>query len=38
MIAEIIERGIDEFCTDIGGIELNITYSDKNKFNDIGRL
>lgn len=35
MIPEIIERGIDEFCTDIGGIEFNITYADKTKFKEI---
>lgn len=35
MISEIIERGVDEFCTDIGGIEFNITYSDKNKLKEI---
>lgn len=34
MIPEIIERGIDEFCTDIGGIEFNITYADKTKFRE----
>lgn len=32
MIPEIIERGIDEFCIDIGGIEFNVTYTDKTKF------
>lgn len=35
MIPEIIEGGIDEFCTDIGGIEFNITYADKTKFKEI---
>lgn len=35
MIPAIIERGIQEFCTDIGGIEFNITYSDKTKFKEI---
>ena len=35
MIPEIIERGIDEFFTDIGGIEFNITYADKTKFKEI---
>ncbi|MBQ4529584.1 MAG: hypothetical protein IJA36_03075 [Lachnospiraceae bacterium] len=35
MLSEIIERGIDVFCTDIGGIEFNITYSDKTKFKEI---
>lgn len=34
MIPGIIERGVDEFCTDIGGIEFNITYSDKTKFKE----
>ena len=28
----MIKRDIDEFCTDIGGIEFNITYVDKTKF------
>ena len=31
----IIEKEILEFCTDIGGIEFNITYSDKTKFKEI---
>ncbi len=35
MIPEIIERDIEEFCTDIGGIEFNITYADKTKFKKI---
>lgn len=35
MLLAIIERGIQEFCTDIGGIEFNITYSDKTKFKEI---
>ncbi len=35
MLSEIIERGIDVFCIDIGGIEFNITYSDKTKFKEI---
>lgn len=35
MIPSIIEREIDEFCTDIGGIEFNITYADKTKFKEI---
>lgn len=35
MILEIIERGINEFCTDIVGIEFNITYADKTKFKEI---
>lgn len=35
MLPAIIERGIQEFCTDIGGIEFNITYSDKTKFKEI---
>lgn len=34
MIPEIINRDIDEFCTDIGGIEFNITLADKTKFKD----
>ena len=35
MIPGIIEKGVEEFCTDIGGIEFNITYSDKSKFKEI---
>ena len=35
MLPAIIERGIQEFSTDIGGIEFNITYSDKTKFKEI---
>ena len=35
MLPAIIERGIQEFCPDIGGIEFNITYSDKTKFIEI---
>lgn len=35
MLPAIIERGIREFCTDIGGIEFTITYSDKTKFKEI---
>lgn len=35
MLPAIIERGIQEFCTDIGGIEFNITYSDKTEFKEI---
>lgn len=35
IISEIIERRIDEFCTDIGGIEFNITYADRTKFKKI---
>ena len=35
MLPAIIERGIQEFCTDIGGIEFTITYSDKTKFKEI---
>lgn len=34
MIPGIIEKGVEEFCTDIGGIEFNITYSDKSKFKE----
>lgn len=34
MIPEIVGREITEFCTDIGGIEFNITYSDKTKFKE----
>lgn len=34
MLLGIIERGVEEFCTDIGGIEFNITYSDKTKFKE----
>lgn len=38
MILEIIDRGIDEFCTGIGGIEFNTMYSDKTKFKKIYRV
>ena len=34
MLPEVIERDIEEFCTDIGGIEFNITYADKTKFKE----
>lgn len=34
MLPGIIEKGVEEFCTDIGGIEFNITYSDKSKFKE----
>ena len=34
MLPGIIERGVEEFWTDIGGIEFNITYSDKTKFKE----
>ena len=33
-VEEAIQRNIEEFCTDIGGIEFNITYSDKTKFKE----
>ena len=35
IMPEIIERRIDEFCTDIGGIEFNITYADRAKFKEV---
>lgn len=35
MILEIIDRGIDEFCTDIGGTVFNIMYLDKTKLKEI---
>lgn len=35
MLPEIIEKRIEEFCTDIGGIEFNITCSDKTKVKEI---
>jgi len=34
MIPEVIERDIEEFCTDIGGTEFSITYADKIKFKE----
>lgn len=34
MLPGIIERGVEEFCTDIVGIEFNITHSDKTKFKE----
>ena len=30
----VMERTLEEFCTDIGGIEFFITYSDKTKFQE----
>lgn len=30
----VIDRNIEEYCTDIGGIEFVITYADKTKFNE----
>ena len=33
-MAGVMERTIEEFCTDIGGIEFFITYSDKTKFQE----
>lgn len=38
MISEIIEQEATKFCTDIGGIEFNITYSDKTKFKKTYRV
>ena len=35
MIPGIIEKDVEESCTDIGGIEFNITYSDKSKHKEI---
>lgn len=35
MIPAIFEKDIVEFCTDIGGIEFNITYSDKSRYKEI---
>lgn len=34
MIPAVVEKDINDFCTDIGGIEFNITYSDKTKFKE----
>lgn len=34
MLSGIVERGVEEFYTDIGGIEINITYSDKTKLKE----
>ena len=34
MISGIIEKGVEEFHTDLGGIEFNIIYSNKSKFKD----
>lgn len=34
MISSLIQKEVLEFCTDIGGIEFNITYSDKTKFKE----
>lgn len=35
MVAEIINAEITEKCTDIGGIEFQITYADKSKVNKV---
>ena len=35
MISAVIEKQENEFCTDIGGIEFDIVYSDQTKFNYI---
>lgn len=32
MLPEVLKRDMDVLCTDIGGIEFNITYADKTKF------
>lgn len=34
MVSDTIEEEVLELCTDIGGIEFNITYSDKTKFKE----
>lgn len=34
MLPEVIERDIEEFVTDISGIEFNITYANKTKFKE----
>ena len=34
LMREVTERSIDEFCTDVGGIEFVITYSDKTRFHE----
>lgn len=34
MVSSAIKEEVLEFCTDIGGIEFNITYSDKTKFKE----
>jgi hypothetical protein len=34
MIPGIIEKGVEEFSTDIGRIEFISTYSDKSKFKE----
>lgn len=34
LMPDVTGRNIDEFCTDIGGIEFIITYSDKTKFHE----
>ena len=35
MVAEIINADITEKCTDIGGIEFQITYADKSKVKKV---
>ena len=34
MTAKVIAEPMMEFCTDIGGIEFNVTYSDKSKIKE----
>lgn len=34
IMPEVTERNTDEFCTDVGGIEFVIIYSDKTKFHE----
>lgn len=35
MVSAVIDSEITEFCTDIGGIEFNVTFADKTKFKNI---
>ena len=35
MLPRYLEENIERFCTDIGGIEFIITYSDKTKYKNI---
>lgn len=35
MLPRYLEEDIERFCTDIGGIEFIITYSDKTKYKNI---
>ena len=35
MLPRYLEKDIEHFCTDVGGIEFIVTYSDKTKYKNI---